>query len=354
MAQTSLALKDLSSLVLSLQRDLDSLKLEQNKDQSLLGEILSLLGTIMSAHSTGAHPGPVRMIDNTVQTSPGLITQACAVSEKKHHHEGMKLCNEAFHYSEERLDQSVCHVKKTSSEKLSRGASVQVIGSLPFVKQQHVKTERSNPNSWQKSCHLHSVITSSSSPEATSIATSVGQDPKKHKMVGGPLHIEPVKSLNDMNKNKSASWIEVSREKTVPKRAQRCQTFRKKKRALILPQRRLNQATALNNVLEESQHNEDQENGAPQSAVLAYQKTRKAVSGNHLPLQQQSTTRPVNTSECGQHLDPWSWSQSSNSSQVIVEYQQAEWETAKPERKANTIQRQRVTWQLFDFISDSD
>lgn len=354
MAQTSLALKDLSSLVLSLQQDLESLKLEQSKEQSLLGEILSLLGTMMTAHSTGTHPGPVRMIDNTVQTSPGLVAQFCVVSEEQCYDEGMKLCREAFNYSEGRLDQGICPVKKPSPEKFSKGASLQVIGARPFEKQRHIATERSDANGWQTSYHLHSVTTSSPSPVATSTVTAFVQDPKKKYMVGAPVHIEPVKSLNDMNMNKSATWIEVPREKKVPKRAQRCQTFRKKKRALILPQRRPNQGMALNNVFEGTHHDEDQENSVPQSAVSAYRKTTKAVSGNHLPLQQQSTTRLMNTSECGQHLDPWSWSQSSNSSQVIVEYQQGGWQTVKPEQKTNTIQRQRGVWQLFDFISDSD
>lgn len=354
MAQTSLALKDFSSLVLSLQRDLELLKVEQSKAQRLLGEILSLLGTIMTARSTGAHHGPVRMIDNTVQTSPGLVAQFCVVSEERRYYEGLKLCSEAFNFSEGRVDQSICPVKKTSLEKPNRGASFQAIGTQHFEKQRHIGTERSDPNGWQKSYHLHSVTTSSPSPVASSTVTALVQDPKKNYMVGSPVHVEPVKSLNDTNKSKSATWIEVPREKKVPKRAQRYQTFKKKKRALILPQRRPNQGMTLNNTFEDSQHDEDQENRGSQSAVSAYQKTSKAVSENRLPLQQQSTTRLMNISECGQHLNPWSWSQSSNSSQVTVEYQRAEWETAKPEQKANTIQRPRVTWQLFDFISDSD
>ncbi|XP_017336081.1 interactor of HORMAD1 protein 1 isoform X2 [Ictalurus punctatus] len=351
--KTSLALKDFSSLVLSLQRDLELLKVEQSKAQRLLGEILSLLGTIMTARSTGAHHGPVRMIDNTVQTSPGLVAQFCVVSEERRYYEGLKLCSEAFNFSEGRVDQSICPVKKTSLEKPNRGASFQAIGTQHFEKQRHIGTERSDPNGWQKSYHLHSVTTSSPSPVASSTVTALVQDPKNY-MVGSPVHVEPVKSLNDTNKSKSATWIEVPREKKVPKRAQRYQTFKKKKRALILPQRRPNQGMTLNNTFEDSQHDEDQENRGSQSAVSAYQKTSKAVSENRLPLQQQSTTRLMNISECGQHLNPWSWSQSSNSSQVTVEYQRAEWETAKPEQKANTIQRPRVTWQLFDFISDSD
>lgn len=348
MTQTSLALKDLSSLVLGIRRDLESLKLEQSKEQSLLGEILSLLGSIMTAYSTGAHPGPVRMIDNTVQTSPGFVAQFCPASEKKMYYEGMKQCSEACNYSEENVDQRLCPPEKL------RGTSFQVIGTHPFDKQQHLGTESSEPNGWGKSCHLHAVTINSSSPEATSIGSALVQDPIKNYMVRGPLHTEPVKTLNDINKNNPTSWIEVPREKNVPKRAQKCQTFRKKKRALILPQRRPYQAMDLN-VFEDSQHNEDQENRVPQSAVSAYQRTGKALSGTCLPLQLQSTTTLVNTNECGQHLeDPWSWSQSSNSSQVIVEYQQAEWETVKPEQKAKTMQRKRVTWQVFDFISDSD
>ncbi|KAK3557361.1 hypothetical protein QTP70_026557 [Hemibagrus guttatus] len=355
-AKTSLALKELSSLVLNLQRDLESLKLEQSKEQSVLGEILSLLGTIMTAHSTGAQPGPVRMIDNTVQTSPGLVAQFCVLSEEKRYYEGMKLCTEAFNYSKEKVDQSICPVKKTCPEKLSRGASFQAVGTQPFQMKQHVGTERSDPYGRQESYHLHSVTTSSPSPVATSTGTALVQYPKKNYMFGGPVHLEPINSLNDMTKNKSATWIEVPRVKKVPRRAQRCQTSRKKKRALIMPQRRPNQEMSLNSVFEESQHDEDQENRVPQSVVSAYQKAMRkpAVSGIHVPLQQPSTTRLLNTSECGQHLEPWSLSQSSNSSQMIVEYQQAEWETVKPEQKANTIQRQRITWQLFDFISDSD
>lgn len=345
MAQTSLALKDLSSFVLSLQQDLKSLKLEQSKEQSLLGEVLSLVGTIMNAPSTGSHSHPIQMIDNTVQTSPGLEAKFCAVSEEKFYYKGTKPCGDTFHYSEKGADQSFCPVTKISPEILS-SASFQVRGSQPFKKQRHIENDRSDPNGWQKSYHLRSVAMSSPNPVAASIVTTLVQDPKKHYLIGGPLCIKPVKSLNGMNKNKSATWVEVPREKKVSKRPQRCQTFSKKKRALILPQRRLNQGMDMNNVFEESQHDEDQENRIPQSAVSVYQKSSKAVSRN--------TTRLVNLSKSERHLDPCSWSQSSNSSQVIVDYQQAEWETRKPEQKASTTQRQSVTWQLFDFISDSD
>lgn len=332
--------------MLSLQRDLESLKLEQSKEQSLLGEILSLLGTIMTAHSTRAHLGLVQMIDNTVQTSPGLVAQFCAVSEEKHYYEGMKLCSEAFHYSEERVDQSICPVTKTSPGKFGRGASFQVRGTHPFERQRHISSEKSDAIGRQKSYHLPSVTICSPSPVATSIVTALVQDPrKKDSRKQDPRKQDP---------RKSATWVEVPREKKVPKRPQRCQTLRKKKRALILPQRRPNQGMSLNIVFENSQHDEDQENSMPESAVSAYQKTSKAVSWNHLPLQQQNSNRLMNTSICGHDQGSRCWSPSSNSSQMIVDYQQTEWETVKPEQKASTTQKQSVTWQLFDFISDSD
>ncbi|XP_027002262.2 interactor of HORMAD1 protein 1 isoform X3 [Tachysurus fulvidraco] len=350
--KTSLALKELSSLVLNLQRDLDSLKLEQSKEQSVLGEILSLLSTVMTARSAGTQPGPVQMIDNTVQTSPSLVTQFCVVSEEKRYYEGSK----AFNFSGEKVDLSICPVTHTSPEKLSRGAPFRVIGTQPFQMKRDIATERCDPNGWKKSYRLHPVTVNSPNPVATFTDPAHIQDPKKDYMFGHPVHIERVNSLNDMTKNNSAAWIEVPREKKIAKRAQRCQTFRKKKRALILPQRRPDQGKVLNNVFEESQHDEDQENRVPNLVVNGYRKAirKSVVSGKHVPLQQPSTTRLSNTNECVQNLDPCSLSQSSNSSQMIVEYQQAEWETVNPEQKANTIKTQRVTWQLFDFISDSD
>ncbi|KAI5628377.1 interactor of HORMAD1 protein 1 [Silurus asotus] len=340
--KTSLALKDLSSLVSGLQQDLESLKLEQSKEQSLLTEILSLLGTMMTIHSTGTHPSPVCMIDSTVQTSPGLGAQFCFGSEEKPY-ESMKLFSQPFNYSVKKVDQCICPFKKTSPGNLCRGGSFQFVSSQPFEKQRRIETERSDPNGW--SYHLRSVTNSSSSPVATSAITAIVQDPKRIYMAKAPVHVEPVKSLIDMNTNKSANWTEVPREKKLPKRAQRSQNFRKKKKALILPQRRAS--------LEHS-HDEDQENRVPQSVVNTQQRTSKAVSAKQLPLQQQCTTRFMNTSDCGQHQDPWSWSESSNSSQVIVEYKPTEWKSVKPEQNSNTRQRQRVTWQLFDFISDSD
>ncbi|KAM9483376.1 interactor of HORMAD1 protein 1 isoform 1-T2 [Clarias gariepinus] len=345
-AKTLSALKDLSSIVLTLQRDLESLKLEQSKEKSLLEQILSLLGSIMTAHSTGAHPGLAEMIDNTVQTSPALMAQLFVVSNEERYYEGM----DAFNHPEVRVDQSICPVKKTSPKKLSRELSFQVMGTQPVEKQRLV-TKRSDANDYQKSYHLCSVTASSPCPMAASTVTSLVQDSKRNYIAGGPVYIDAVKSLSDINKDQSGTWIEVPREKKVLKRAQRFQTSRKKKRALILPQRRSNQGTALNNVFMD---NKQDENRVPHSVVSAIQKGTKTVSGNHLPLQQQIRTTSMNTSECGQHLEPWSWSESSNSSQVIVEYQAAEWEAVKPVQNTNTIQKQRVTWQLFDFISDSD
>ncbi|TVK90563.1 Interactor of HORMAD1 protein 1 [Bagarius yarrelli] len=352
-AKTSLALKDLNSLILNLQRDLESVKLERSKEQSLLGEIMSLLGTIKTVYPSGAQLDHDRMIDNTVQTSPGLVSQFCVVSEEKRDYEGMKLCGESITYSKKGKEQSICPIKKPL-EKLGREVSFQMRNTQPFQKQPHTETIRSNPNSRQKSYHLHSIANRPPSPSATSTVTALLPDAKKSYMVGGRVPVEPVKSSNDTNRIKSATWIEVPREKRVLRRDQRCPTIRKKKRALILPQRRPNQWTLLNKRLEETQHDKDQENRVPQSGVSAYQKPSSGVSDNHLPLQQRSTTQLMNIRVCEQHVDPWSLSQSSNSSQVIVEHQQAEWKTAKPEQNSNTVQRPRVTWQLFDFISDSD
>ncbi|XP_062853983.1 interactor of HORMAD1 protein 1 isoform X2 [Trichomycterus rosablanca] len=353
-AKTTLVLKDLSSLMLSLQKDMESLKVDQSKDQSTLGEILSLLSTLMASYSTVTHLNPVKMTDSTVQTSPSLVAQVCVASEERYY-EGMRLSNQAVTHSKDKMDQSMCSVKTRSPEKHGTAASIQGIGTLAVEKQQqafgHTGTGRSEFSAWQKSYSTRSVPSSAASPVATTTAATLKQDPKRYYVVGAPVQIEP---LNDTNENDSTTWTEIPRQKKVSKRGQKCQTFRRKKRALILPLRRSNPRMALDNVFEKGQYDGDQENRVPLSAINAYCKTQKSLSSHQPLLQQQNTTGHTNKGEHGPPLNPWSWSQSSNSSQMIMEYQQAEWETGRPEHKENTIKKQRGGWQLFDFISDSD
>ncbi|KAL7891466.1 hypothetical protein AOLI_G00009420 [Acnodon oligacanthus] len=333
-AKTTLAVKDLSSLVLSLQQDLESLREDQRKEQSVFGELQSLLGTVMAAQSCGAHPRPVRMTDNTVQTSPGLLEKFCVVSEEK------PFCEGSGSHSEGRADKSVCLVKAKSPKKLNTDASLRVLCPVSSKQKQLF-----NNTGAEKSYSTRSVMTTASSPAVT---TTVTADLQRSYIVGAPVHVERVKPLVNMKENRFTTWTDVSRQKKMPRRGQRSQHFRRKKRALILPQRRLNNRMSSADTFEDNQHDEGHENRVPLSTV-------KTVPENPLPsTKPQGTAGLTNRSGCGQHLNPWSWSQDSSSSQIMVEYKKAEHEAVMSEHKTNTIMRQTSTWQLFDFISDSD
>ncbi|XP_072539442.1 interactor of HORMAD1 protein 1 [Salminus brasiliensis] len=297
-AKTTLAVKNLSSLVLSLQQDLESLRIEQSKEQSVFGEIQSLLGTIIAAQSAGACPRPARMTDNTVQTSPGFVGKCCVISEEKRCCEGMRLCSGGITHSEERGHWDLCHVKAKSPEKLNTGASFPVTDDLD-----------------------------------------------RSYVVRAPVHVKP---LTDVEENRFTTWAEVPRQRKMPKRGQRSQNFRRKKRALILPQRRSNDRMASGNIFEDSQYIEEKENRVPLSTIKTDSNKR------NLSTQHQGAAGLTCRSECGQHLNSWAWSQSSSSSEMMVEYKKAEQEMVMSEHKTNTIVRQRGIWQLFDFISDSD
>ncbi|CAB1353985.1 unnamed protein product [Coregonus sp. 'balchen'] len=91
-AKTGVATTALGSHMQGLQQNLEVLRHEQSRDQSMLGEALSLLGTLVSQHGSELLPTPVRVTDSTVQTSPGLVERFCLVSEEKRYFEGVRLC----------------------------------------------------------------------------------------------------------------------------------------------------------------------------------------------------------------------------------------------------------------------
>lgn len=313
--------------MLHLQQDLESLKVEQRKEQSVFGEIQSILSKLMAAHSAETHPRPDRMTDNTVQTSPSLVGMFCVASEEKHNYEGMRLCTGAITHSEERVACSVCPAKAKSTEKLNTGASFQVSDHVAIEKQLF------NHTLAEKSYCTRSVMTSASSPVVTTAVIA-------EYMVGAPVHMKLLNPINDIDAN-------TFRQNKFPKRGQRRQHFRKK-RALVLPQRRQNNRMVSVNVFEDSQHDEEQENRVPLSTI-------SSPSKNPLPTaKQQGTAGSMNRGKCGRHLHPCSWCQSSNSSQMSVEYEKVEQGTVMPEHKPNTKMRQGGMWQLFDFTSDSD
>ncbi|KAK1796589.1 hypothetical protein P4O66_009616, partial [Electrophorus voltai] len=350
--KATMAITGLRTIVLGLQRDMELLRVEQSKEQNVLGEILSLLSTKMTAHFSGPHTSHVRMIENAVQTSPDLLERFGVISEEKCYFKSMRVCSGDITHPEERVDKIAEPIEAKCLDKLSTGESLPILSHQPIENPRpfnHTAVEMSEPSTWQKTCCTHSVMTSAASPTAV---TAVIQAPIRGNMVGTSVHFEPLKSLGNMDENASANWTEISRQKKVSKRGQRIQPFRRKKRALILPQRRSTNRMALVNVFEENQHDDEQENMVPFPTVNVYWKTsKKTVSENHLQPQQEC---PIRT-ESEQHLNPWLWSQSSNSSQMMMmECQKAELKRAKSEHNTDAINDQRGIWQLFDFISDSD
>ncbi|XP_066522418.1 interactor of HORMAD1 protein 1 [Hoplias malabaricus] len=333
-SKTTLAVKDISTHMLRLQQDLEFLKVEQSKEQSVLGEIQSMLSTIISSYYTGAYYRPVRMTDNTAQTSPGLVENFCVSTEEKQSCEDFGLCYRAIIHSKEQVDWTTCPVITKSPQMLNTGAYFRVLGPVSVDKPKQIFKQAP-----EKSCSKLSV--------KTTPLSSLDATRQRSFTVGASAQMKPGKPLVDREENGCTTWTDVSKQNKMPKRGQKTQHFKRKKRALILPQRRPNKSMALVNIFEDGQHDEEKENRMPLSTI-------QTVSKNNPPhTQQRDITKLTKRSECGQHLNPWSWSQSSSSSQIMVEYEKAEQEMM-PKPKVNTIMGQKGIWQLFDFISDSD
>lgn len=71
---------------------MDSFKVEQGHEQTVLAEMQSLLTATVEAQSRMAVSRPVQMVSSEVQTSPGLVERFCVVSEEKQVFQGVRLC----------------------------------------------------------------------------------------------------------------------------------------------------------------------------------------------------------------------------------------------------------------------
>ncbi|KAI7807710.1 interactor of HORMAD1 protein 1 [Triplophysa rosa] len=317
-AKISLATKDLNSNILTLHGDLEHLKVVQGKDQGMLGEILSQLGTLIAIHNPTAAPSPARMIDSEVQTSPGLLERFCVMSAEKH--EALMLCP----------------LKTPKAQ--NKNTHVLPVQGQQQVKQTEVRSK------------LFRTI-----PLVDAQSISSLEDPRNEYLDRPLVHIEPEKPLHAIENIQRMSTDALPPPKIL-RRRQKAVNYRGKKRALVLPQR---QSTRQKGALKlDSQQNEDlkgeQIDSAPPSSVCeSWKMTNKSVAENNLKPQPQATVAPVSMCEADRPLNPFSiWSQDTNNSQMIVEYKMTKWETMVPE--VSVTDGEDGLWQLFDLNNDSE
>ncbi|XP_067229936.1 interactor of HORMAD1 protein 1 [Chanodichthys erythropterus] len=338
--KSSLAAKELSSNMLNLQRDLEHLKVEQSKEQGMLGKILSQLTTLISIHKPIAGPSSARMIDSEVQTSPGLLDRFCVISTEKHQ-ESMMMCNRPAIYSGKEVEQNQCPL--TTQKTQNRNAH-----ALPVQKQQTAVTQEVSHDASQRLWCTQLVETTSSSLLVDTQSTASIEEHEKHYV---DRHLVPEKTLNRLS-------TDALPPLKVPRRRQKALNYRGKKRALVLPQRQPVRKGAVK-FSKDSPQNEDfqceQKDRVPLSSLCDnWKMTNKSVAENHLKLQQQATVAPVSRCVAEQPLNPFSlWSEDTESSQM-VEYKMAEWENVVPEPKASVVVGEGGLWQLFDLTNDSE
>ncbi|KAK7144998.1 hypothetical protein R3I94_011177 [Phoxinus phoxinus] len=341
-AKSSLAAKELSSNMLNLHRDLEHLKVEQSKEQGMLGNILSQLSTLISTHKPIAGPSSARMIDSEVQTSPGLLERFCIMSTEKHQ-ESKMMCNRPVIYSGEAVEQNQCLL--TTQKTQNRNAH-----ALPVKRQQTAVTEEVSPDASQRLWCTQLVETRPSSLLVDAQSTASIEDQEEQYV---DRHLVPEKPLNRLG-------TDAMPPLKVPRRRQKALNYRGKKRALVLPQRQPVRKKGAMKFSNDSLQNEDlqceQKDRVPLSSLCDNWKvTNKSVVENHLKLQQQATVAPVSRCVAEQPLNPFSlWSEDTGSSQMMVEYKMAEWESVVPEPKASVKVGEGGLWQLFDITNDSE
>ncbi|XP_067316191.1 interactor of HORMAD1 protein 1 [Pseudorasbora parva] len=337
-AKSSLAAKELSSNMLNLQQDLEHLKVEQNKEQGMLGKILSQLSTLISIHKPIAGPSSARMIDSEVQTSPGLLDRFCVMSTEKHQ-ESKMMCNRPAIYSGKAVEQNQWPLTTQNRD----------AHALPVQRQQTAVIEEGSPDASQRlwSSQLESRP---SNPLVDAQSTASNEEYGKQCV---DRHLMPENPLNRLC-NDAMPPLKA------PRKRQKALNYRGKKRALVLPQRQPVRKKGATKFSKDSPQNEDlqceQKDRVPLSSLCDnWQMNNTSVAENHLKLQQQATVAPVSRCVAEQPINPFSlWSEDTDSSQMIVEYKMAEWENVVPEPKASVIVGEGGLWQLFDFTNDSE
>lgn len=103
------AIKGLSTQLQDLQRNMDSLKVEQGQEQSVLAKMQSLLAATLEATAQKPAPKPIHMVNSEVQTSPSLTQRFRVASheEEKHSELSPSLTSTAVQTSTAVCDQRV-------------------------------------------------------------------------------------------------------------------------------------------------------------------------------------------------------------------------------------------------------
>ncbi|XP_051568610.1 interactor of HORMAD1 protein 1 isoform X2 [Myxocyprinus asiaticus] len=349
----SMAVKDLGSNMLNLHRHLEHLKAEQSKEQGMLGEILSQLGTLIAIHNPIAGPSSARMIDSEVQTSPGLLERFSVISDEKHY-QSIMLCSRPVSYSGKTAEQDLCPHKTPKTQ--NRNAHIRPVQIQQQLKQTEV-TEEFSPGASQRL--VGQLIVTRPSSRLVDASSSASIENHGREYADRPLvHMEPEKALY-MRGNRLGTHTETLSPQKVLRRRQKAPNFRGKKRALVLPQRQPVRKKGAVKLSKDSQQKKDfqseQKDRVPLSSLCEHWKmTNKSVADDLRP-QQQASVAPVSWCVAEEPLNPFSmWSQDTNSSQMIVEYKMSEWEEVVPKPKGNIITGEGGLWQLFDFNNDSE
>ncbi|XP_051986309.1 interactor of HORMAD1 protein 1 [Xyrauchen texanus] len=349
----SMAAKDLGSNMLNLKQSLEQLKAEQSKEQGMLGEILSQLGTLIAFQNPIAGPSSARMIDSEVQTSPGLLERFCVMSAKKHY-QSIMLCNRPVIYSRKAAEQNLCPLKTSKTQ--IRNAHI-----LPAQIQQQLKqtevTEEFSPGPSQRLWCTQLVATRPSSPLVDATSNASIEENGREYVDRLFVHMEPEKPLY-VRENRLGTYTETLSPPKVLRRCQNTPNFRGKKRPLVLPQRQAVRKKGTVKISKDSQEEDiqsEQKDRVPLSSLCEHWKMNsKSVEDDHLRSQQQASVAPVSRCVAEEPLNPFSmWSQDTNSSQMVVEYKTSEWEEVVPKPKGNVIEEGGL-WQLFDFNNDSE
>lgn len=328
--------------MLNLQRDLKHLKVEQSKEQGILGKILSQLSTLISIHKPIAGPSSARMIDSEVQTSPGLLERFCVMSSEKHQ-ESTMMCNRPVIYSGKPLEQNQCPLTRQKTQS-------RIAHALPVHRQQTAVTEEVSLDASQRLWCTQLVETRPSSPLEDTQSTASIEDCEKHYV---DRHLVPEKTLNRLG-------TDALPPLKAPRRRQKALNYRGKKRPLVLPQRQPVRKKGAVKISNDSPQNEDlqceEKDRVPLSSLCDnWKMTNKSVAENHSKLQQQATVASVSRCVAEQPLNPFNlWSEDTESSQMMVEYKMAEWENVVPKTKASVVEEEGGLWQLFDFTNDSE
>ncbi|KAJ8360945.1 hypothetical protein SKAU_G00174700 [Synaphobranchus kaupii] len=300
----------LATCVHSLQRELESLRAEQAREQCMMGDILTLLQALAYTR-----PPPTPVADSGVQTSPCPWERLCLVSEETRYFQSLQLCTGPAPQAPGEIGYLGPPRPIDQEPRRASDPNLQAVA--------HTEPERTEAPA-DRTCEMHErrpYPTHSATARAAGIRECAADTrPQETAVACSP----PGVKLENLGLPTEAGGGGVPKKAGRQKRgAQRGQRTPKRRRK-ELP-------------LRGGQGNGDR-GGAIMSAPTSCQSPANHTSEN-----------------AGARFNPCGgWSQESNSTQVVsgCETTTASW--VIPLSEAKTGITQKGFWQLFDFCDDSD